>query len=95
MDEQSQALMAHIGLNLGRLIETRGITVEQLAGASSIAPNAIRQILRGEGEMLVDTLAVLAGALGVAPEVLMDGVLWVPHADGVGGEYRIKDPGGG
>jgi transcriptional regulator with XRE-family HTH domain len=90
MDEHTKALTAHVGRNLNRLIAAKGVTVEELAESSSVDRELIEQLLRGEGDLLVDALALLAGALGVRPEMLMDGIAWVPDKDGRGGEYRIE-----
>jgi transcriptional regulator with XRE-family HTH domain len=89
-ESKDNALMAQIGCNLKQLMSERELTVERLAEASSVDPLLISQILRGDADLRVDALALLAGALGLAPEDLADGIAWVPNEDGRGGEYRRK-----
>lgn len=80
--------------NVERLRTHRGYSLDQLAERSQIEREEIEAILRGEEEAHVDTIYRLAGALGVSPGELYDGVTWRPDGEG-GGEYRIDDPAGG
>lgn len=53
----------------------------------------VEAILQGETEAHADSIYRLAGALGVTPGALYEGVAWIPDGEG-GGEYRIDEGSG-
>ena len=54
-----------VGLELRRLREERGLTVEELAKKSGISATTIRVVERGTREAREDTIAKLAQPLGL------------------------------
>jgi transcriptional regulator with XRE-family HTH domain len=56
----------HLGLELQRIREERGLTVEELAERSGISATTIRAVERGTREARGDTVAKLASPLGFA-----------------------------
>jgi transcriptional regulator with XRE-family HTH domain len=66
------------GQNLARLRERAGVTQEDLAFRASLHRTEIGLLERGGRIPRVDTLAKLAGALGVPPAELLDGIVWEP-----------------
>jgi hypothetical protein len=50
----------------------------------------LRVVLVRRFESASYSIYQLAGALGVSPGELYDGVAWIPEGEG-GGEYRIDD----
>lgn len=71
--------------NLLRARKSAGLTQEELAFRASLHRTEVGLLERGERTPRIDTLAKLAGALGVDPAVLFDGIVWHP------GDYQ---PGG-
>lgn len=51
-----------------------GLSQEALAHKSDLHPNAIGLIERGEREPMLSTVLALAGALGITPGELLDGL---------------------
>jgi transcriptional regulator with XRE-family HTH domain len=92
MNEHEKVLMTQVGRNVERLRAERGMSLDQLAGASSVGRQQIERLVRAEGHLLVDDLFLLAAALRVAPEALLNGIDWIPDEDGGGGEYRVEGP---
>lgn len=66
------------GANLSRLREQAGITQEELAFRASLHRTEVGLLERGERIPKIDTAAKLAGALGVTPAELLDGIEWRP-----------------
>jgi transcriptional regulator with XRE-family HTH domain len=66
------------GANLSRLRERAGITQEDLAFRASLHRTEIGLLERGGRIPRIDTLAKLAGALGVEPGALFEGIRWEP-----------------
>jgi len=54
-----------LGLELQRIREQRGLTVEGLAEKSGVSVTTIRDVERGRREARVDTIAKLARPLGL------------------------------
>ena len=77
--------------NLSREIERRGLSMADVAARAEIHPGHLALILAGERMIQLDTLVKLAGALGVAPERLLEGVEWVSDGQG-GGEFLSGPP---
>lgn len=66
------------GTNLARLRERSGITQEELAFGASLHRTEVGLLERGGRMPRIDTLVKLAGALGVTPAELLDGIEWRP-----------------
>lgn len=66
------------GANLSRLREQSGVTQEELAFRASLHRTEIGLLERGGRIPRIDTLAKLAGALGVFPADLLEGIAWEP-----------------
>jgi transcriptional regulator with XRE-family HTH domain len=85
------------GANLSRLREQAGITQEDLAFRASLHRTEIGLLERGGRIPRIDTLAKLAGALGVKPAELFEGIEWTPgeiqhgHFEGLPRQGRPPD----
>lgn len=77
------SLAERFGRNLARCRKQVGLSQEEAAVRASLHRTAVGQIERGERVARVDTLVKLAGALGVTPADLLDGLDWEP------GETRL------
>jgi transcriptional regulator with XRE-family HTH domain len=64
------------GENLSRLREDAEVTQEDLAYRASLHRTEIGLLERGGRIPRIDTLAKLAGALGVPPAALLEGIVW-------------------
>lgn len=64
------------GQNLARLRERAGVTQEEVAWRASLHRTEIGLLERGGRIPKIDTLAKLAGALGVPPAQLLEGIVW-------------------
>lgn len=71
--------------NVERLRRERGYSPEALAARSKIDPVELAELLRGERRVFVDAIYLLAGALGVEAEDLLEGIEWDPPAKGGSG----------
>lgn len=80
-------------MKVSRLQRALGFSDHELAARSGLDPDELEAVLRGEGKIAPEVLFLLAGALGVEPGDLLEGIAWVPDGEG-GGEYRRADPGG-
>ena len=74
----SRGVAERFGANLARLRERSGITQEELAFRASLHRTEIGLLERGGRLPRIDTLAKLAGALGVEPGDLFKGIKWTP-----------------
>jgi transcriptional regulator with XRE-family HTH domain len=72
----------HLGRTVERLREEGGITPDTLAARASLDVDEVSEIERGERKVFVDDVYRLAGALGVEPAALFEGVRWIPPAEG-------------
>jgi transcriptional regulator with XRE-family HTH domain len=81
---------ASFGANLSRLRERSGVTQEELSFRASLHRTEIGLLERGGRLPRIDTLAKLAGALGVPPSSLLDGIAWEPGQFTRGG-FRSSD----
>jgi transcriptional regulator with XRE-family HTH domain len=70
------------GANLASARERSGVTQEELSFRASLHRTEIGLLERGGRLPRIDTLAKLAGALGVPTSSLLDGIAWEP------GEFR-------
>ena len=92
--------MQQLAANLRRGMEERALAPGELAARAGLHLTSLTPVLRGERIVRLDTLVKLAGALGVPPQQLLEGVGWVPggpppvtrrSASSRGGsEYRIS-----
>jgi transcriptional regulator with XRE-family HTH domain len=69
---------ARFGANLARLREGSGVTQEELSFRVGLHRTEIGLLERGGRIPRIDTLAKLAGSLGVPPSSLLDGIAWQP-----------------
>jgi len=72
------SVASQFGANLSRLREQSGVTQEELAFRASLHRTEIGLLERGGRIPRIDTLAKLAGALGVEPAELFQGIAWEP-----------------
>ena len=77
------------GKNLARCRKRVGISQEETAVRASLHRTAVGQIERAERVCRVDTLIKLAGALGVEPGELLDGLQWEPGGTRLG-QFRLE-----
>lgn len=78
------------------LIQRRrtGLSQEELGFAASLHRTEIGQLEGGHRLPRIDTLLRLAGALNVAPAVLLAGMVWTPGEPARGrllGRYAVND----
>jgi transcriptional regulator with XRE-family HTH domain len=73
-----------------RLREQSGLSIERLGELSMLDRGRLERILDGTEEISIDMVFLLAGALGVEPSTLLEGVEWIPDGKG-GGQYRVPD----
>jgi transcriptional regulator with XRE-family HTH domain len=81
---------ASFGANLARLRECSGVTQEELSFRASLHRTEIGLLERGGRLPRIDTVAKLAGALGVPAASLLDGIAWEPGEFTRGG-FRVPD----
>jgi transcriptional regulator with XRE-family HTH domain len=79
--------------NVRRAMAAKGLAAAAVADRADLSLNHLNLILAGRRTVQLDTLVKLAGALGVPPERLLEGVEWVSDGRG-GGEFRTARPGG-
>lgn len=72
------------GANLRDCRKRVGLSQEETAVRASLHRTAVGQIERAERVCRVDTLVKLAGALGVEPDNLLDGLAWEPGGTRIG-----------
>lgn len=80
------------GKNVKRLRKNRRpkLSQAQLATRASVDRTHVSQVEAGKRAVRLETLVKLAGALGVGPEVLLDGLRWIPSTSGKPGRFVIK-----
>ncbi len=79
------------GENLARCRERAELSQEELGIRASLHRTEISQLERGLRIARIDTLVKLAGALGVDPAALLDGIAWTP-ATVQPGRFEQPDP---
>jgi transcriptional regulator with XRE-family HTH domain len=84
----------HLAVTIEGLLRQERLSVDELAERSKIDRPVLERILRGEAEASFDSVYRLAGALGVEPGRLFEGIAWVPDGAG-GGRFRRDDAQGG
>jgi transcriptional regulator with XRE-family HTH domain len=77
-DRTPRAVAERFGENLRRLRRRQGFSQERLAGQASLHRTEIGLLEHGERTCRIDTLIQLAGAMGVPPGELLDGIDWIP-----------------
>jgi len=77
--------------NLAYYREKTGLSQEALASRAEIHRTQIGELIRGKQLPRLDTLVKLAGALGVSPCDLLEGISWEPAAQT--GKFKIEAPG--
>jgi transcriptional regulator with XRE-family HTH domain len=78
----------------GNLVHARkraGLSQEELGLRASLHRTEISLLERGTRVPQLDTLVKLAGGLDVAPEELLDGIVWRPGYAQVGG-FAVDEP---
>lgn len=66
------------GQNLKRCRNRVGLSQEEVAWRAALHRTQVGQLERGAHLPRIDTVAKLAGALGVSPCELLDGISWKP-----------------
>jgi transcriptional regulator with XRE-family HTH domain len=70
------------GENLERLRRERGCSFDTLAAGSRIERSHVEEMVRGERKVRAEELVLLAGALDVTADDLMEGINWITAAEG-------------
>jgi transcriptional regulator with XRE-family HTH domain len=84
----------HFAARVADLQRDRGLSNEELADLAKLDLGELGEILGAEGQVALDTIFLLAGALGVEPGDLLEGIAWVPEREEGGGGYVPDEPGG-
>jgi transcriptional regulator with XRE-family HTH domain len=66
------------GENLTRLRERSGLSQEEVGIRADLHRTEISQLERGLRHARIDTVAKLAGTLGVEPGEFFEGIVWTP-----------------
>jgi transcriptional regulator with XRE-family HTH domain len=77
------------GANLRYCRRRAGLSQEETAVLASLHRTAVGQLERGERVARADTIAKLAGALGIDPGDLFDGIVWQTGETRPGG-FRLE-----
>lgn len=77
-------IAAVFGENLARCRKRAEMSQEELGIRASLHRTEVSQLERGLRVARIDTLVKLAGALGVAPAELIDGIDWSPGSTTAG-----------
>jgi transcriptional regulator with XRE-family HTH domain len=81
---RSEEVAVRFGRNLFRCRRRAAMSQEELGNLASLHRTEIGMLEHGTRLARVDTLMKLAGALGVDPGELLEGIQWTPgnHAEG-------------
>jgi transcriptional regulator with XRE-family HTH domain len=71
-------IASRFGANLRRFRKRSDLSQEELAVGASVHRTEIGLLERGERLPRIDTVIKLAGALGIGPDDLLDGIAWEP-----------------
>jgi transcriptional regulator with XRE-family HTH domain len=82
------------GENFERIRRERGCSFDTLAARSRIEHFHIEEMVRGERKLRTEELVRLAGALEVTATDLLDGIVFVPVAEG-GPRWEVTSGVGG
>lgn len=77
--------------NLVSARERAGLTQEDLGLLASLHRTEVSQLERAMRVARIDTVAKLAGALGVPTSCLLDGIAWQP-GEYTPGSFRFQSP---
>ncbi|HKT84444.1 MAG TPA: helix-turn-helix transcriptional regulator [Solirubrobacterales bacterium] len=88
-------IAALFGKNLASSRERAGLSQEELGIRASLHRTEISQLERGLRVARIDTLVKLAGALGVAPADLIEGITWTPASVNAGSFSVARDASAG
>jgi transcriptional regulator with XRE-family HTH domain len=80
-----------IGANIRRAREAAGLSQEDLGFRANLHRTAVGNLEVGAQLPRADTVIQIAGALGVAPGELLDGISWQPLEIASGG-FRLDSP---
>lgn len=81
---------ARFAENLSRYFEAAEISQEALASRAGIHRTQVGELLRGKQNPRLETVIKLAGALGIDPALLIEGIRWEPAA--TTGRFKISRP---
>ena len=81
--------------NLAAARKRAGLSQEELSFRAALHRTEIGLLERAARVPRIDTLVKLAGALGVEPTVLLDGIVWQPGDYQPGGFVGQEQEGGG
>jgi transcriptional regulator with XRE-family HTH domain len=95
MADTDRKVRERFAANIQRLRRRDGLSVEELAERARLDARDLEELLRGERDPGYGTLALLAAALGVDPECLLQGIRWIPPGEEIGGRFEIVGPGDG
>lgn len=76
---------ARLGLNVARARLAAGLSQEEVGFRAGHHRNRVGAVERGDAVPHADTLAHLAGAIGVHPGVFFEGIEWQPGDYAPGG----------
>lgn len=79
--------------NVERLRRRKGMSAESLAERSGIDGSELAEILRADREPDYEAIARLAGALGVGPGELLEGIGWIPGDEVRPGRFEVEPSG--
>jgi transcriptional regulator with XRE-family HTH domain len=91
MDEQTRSVALEIAATIRELKRAKNMPTAKLAERSGLDRGKLELILRGESEISLPELYVIAGALEVRPARLLAGIEWIPDESG-GGHIRLGRP---
>jgi transcriptional regulator with XRE-family HTH domain len=77
--------------NIERLRRRDCLSLDSLAGRAGIEVRRLEAILRADEEADYGTIAQLAGALGVGPAELLEGIRWIPPRGHEPGGYAVDE----
>jgi len=86
-------IAAVFGENLARCRKRAEMSQEELGIRASLHRTEVSQLERGLRVARIDTLVKLAGALGVAPSELIEGIDWSPGST-TSGRFMAVPKGG-
>lgn len=87
---RSEEVAVKFGRNLFRCRRRAAMSQEELGNLASLHRTEIGMLEHGTRLARVDTLMKLAGALGVEPDELLEGIHWTP-GDSDDGRFGISE----
>ena len=90
MGDETTEVLRRIATQIREKQRTAGLSTTEMAARSTILPAELEPILRGEVDIPLHRLYLIAGALRVRPASLLAGIEWVPTERG-GGHFRVVD----